>query len=191
MANAVWVMVPNYEGLYEVSDTGMVRGLDRQVKGKNERSKTVKGRVLSLKSNGQGYLKVTLCKNGDCCDHYVHRLVLAAFKPNTFQKCCGNHLNGVKHDNRIENLDWATPSENAQHAYDNELNLNSGAGHMFAVGVVDNQIGAEFPTIKEWADARGINYSTARNILSGYSSKKGINRTLIIKLEPKDKKKNK
>lgn len=66
----------------------------------------------------EGYKQVHLCKNNKTVNKKVHRLVAEAFIPNPTQKSQVNHINGNKTDNRLINLEWVSPSENAQHAYD-------------------------------------------------------------------------
>jgi len=87
-----------------------------------------KGNVYSYKRNTKirlrqnidkvGYPAVSLSKDGIYKRHNVHRLVAKAFLPNPDNKPCVNHKNSVRHDNRVENLEWATYSENNQHAKD-------------------------------------------------------------------------
>ena len=109
----VWKPVPGYEGLYEVSDQGRVRSLDRYV----QCSGPVKGAYVSLKKgrllrpgpSNYGHLSVVL---GRRQTRMVHDLVLRAFvgAPPTKRECC--HNNGDPADNRLENLRWGTRSEN-------------------------------------------------------------------------------
>lgn len=74
----------------------------------------------------RGYLSVPLRKNGVSHTQRVHRLVLNAFKENTENKECGNHKDGIKINNNIDNLEWVTKSENTFHAYSMGLMDKSG-----------------------------------------------------------------
>jgi hypothetical protein len=82
---------------------------------------TVKDCQLFPFVHKSGYLHITLYNNGVqlSCKH--HRLMAESFIPNPENKKCVNHKNGMKTDDRLENLEWATHSENTQHAYDNGL----------------------------------------------------------------------
>lgn len=72
---------------------------------------------LSPKKNRYGYLVVCLRKHNKNYHKMIHRLVATAFIPNPENKPQVNHKNGIKTDNRVENLEWATPSENVSHSY--------------------------------------------------------------------------
>ncbi len=76
------------------------------------------GELRKLKSgmNNGGYLHVVLTINKKRYNKYVHRLIAQAFIPNPENKPCVNHINGIKTDNRVENLEWATQLENHIHA---------------------------------------------------------------------------
>ena len=119
-----WKSIKDFEGKYEVSNTGKVRGLDRfvfSVKGGNNKAK-IKGRLLNPYKNAHGYLKVKLSngrKNGKLVS--VHRLVAIHFIKNPEEKPDINHLDGDKENNFPENLEWCTKKENLTHAKKNNL----------------------------------------------------------------------
>lgn len=120
MNKEIWKPIKNYEGWYEVSNLGRVRSLDRLVifnkkakKGAKERF--YKGKIKSLKYHN-GYAMVNLLKNKDLNVVYVHRLVAETFLPRIAGKNEVNHKNGIKSDNRVENLEWCTRLENNLHA---------------------------------------------------------------------------
>ena len=106
MKKEYWKPVADYEGLYEVSNWGRARSLDRWVKGRNGSVRLCKGRILKLKTNNQGYLLVTLCKNGKGKTFTVHRLVAEAFLPNTDNLPEVNHKDENKLNNNVDNLEW-------------------------------------------------------------------------------------
>ena len=104
----IWKPIPEYSGYkYEVSNLGNVRNL--------------KGHILKPFLIHQGYLVVALCSEGKKRNVRVNRLVAEHFVPNPQNKTEVNHINGIKTDNRAENLEWATKSENMIHAYNAEL----------------------------------------------------------------------
>lgn len=117
MSEERWVPVIGYEGCYEVSDHGSVRSLDRVVKSHHHGSRRAKCRLMKIFPDTIGYLCIRLSREGDRKNHLVHRLVARAFIgvcPDGLQV---NHINGRKYDNRVENLEYVTRSENMLHAY--------------------------------------------------------------------------
>ena len=110
--------VPGYEGLYSVSADGRVWSEPREIPHSYSRAIQVGGKWLALGRNPQGYPIVQLLRSCKYENKVVHRLVAQAWIP----KEDGNgewvnHKNGVKHDNRVDNLEWVTPSQNSVHAY--------------------------------------------------------------------------
>lgn len=118
----VWADVAGYEGLYKVSNDGVVMSLDRQIVERNTNRKiNRKGKILK-QCITDGYYVVGLGLNGVINTHRVHRLVALAFVAGRSEKnCVTNHKNGKKLDNRAENLEWCTVSHNLKHAYDTGL----------------------------------------------------------------------
>lgn len=103
-----WRDVPGYEGLYEVSNLGEIRSLDRMVTMKNGVTRITHGTVLTQgkynsKSNYRG---VTLCANGVPKKHSVHRIVASAFIPNPDNLPEINHKDEDKQNNCVDNLEW-------------------------------------------------------------------------------------
>lgn len=108
--------VPGYEGWYQVNTLGEVRSVDRYVTCKNGSFKLQKGSYLRP-SKCNGYLYVNLIKDGkDSHNHWIHRLVARTFIPNPDNKPSVNHIDGDKYNNVVDNLEWATYSEQQIHA---------------------------------------------------------------------------
>ena len=117
----IWVNVLGYESFYEVSNLGNVKTLGNNKFGI---SRIMKNTLRN------GYCTVTLRKNNIQKIFRVHRLVAEAFIPNPNKKPQVNHINGVKSDNRVVNLEWNTASENMTHASNNNLlNIIKGKKH--------------------------------------------------------------
>lgn len=123
MENEEWKDVVGYEGLYQVSNLGNVRMLEHY-------TPYVKGSVMKIPAKNlyigwsNGYRTVWLCKNKIRKLKKVHRLVAEAFIPNPENKPCIDHINTIRHDNRIENLRWATYKENGNNEI-TKINLSN------------------------------------------------------------------
>lgn len=123
MNKEIWKPVINYEDSYEVSSLGKVRSIDRYVPIFNGR-RFSKGKIKDFKYDKDGYCIVHLYKNQKCNSSYVHRLVAKAFIPNPENKPQVNHIDGIKTNNKSENLEWCTGLENSQHSW-KYLNRNN------------------------------------------------------------------
>lgn len=113
-----WKPIVGYEGLYEVSDSGDVRSVDRVEKSDVWNLRTRKGRLLRKQTKRSGYDSVNLYKGGHMKTYLVHRLVASAFVPNPNPGLTEvNHKNGNRTDNAASNLEWITHSENVAHSF--------------------------------------------------------------------------
>ena len=109
----------NYEDEYLIDELGNIVTIPSEnAKNKNQYNfyYVIKGKV-----DAHGYIRVTLTKDGKAKQYLVHRLVAQHFVPNPDNLPQVNHINGIKADNRAQNLEWVTAKENKQHAYKNNL----------------------------------------------------------------------
>lgn len=118
-----WKPIAGYEGLYEVSDSGRVRSLDRYIKTdiRHVTKRLQKGRILIQHRKRNGYYTVDLSKDGKVKTHTVHSLVADAFLPPDEARKCINHIDGDKTNNNVCNLERVTYSENRLHAFNTGL----------------------------------------------------------------------
>lgn len=99
----VWKDIEGYIGKYQVSNLGHVKSIDYRHTGKEQ---------ILRPGLGNGYLTVALYRDGKPKTHCVHKLVAMAFIPNPDSRTCIDHLNGIRTDNRADNLRWCTHKEN-------------------------------------------------------------------------------
>lgn len=109
----IWKDVVGYEGLYEVSNLGRVRSLDRETEDTLGRKRKWKGQILNptISNNGKGYLRVRLSEDGKRTDFRVHRLVAEAFIQNPDNKTDVGFKELDKSNVSAENLYWTTHSD--------------------------------------------------------------------------------
>lgn len=146
--------IQEYEGFYQISNLGRVKSLARKTFA-NVNNFTVKeDKIMKLTVNIFGYITIQLA-NGTKKLHFVHRLIAAAFISNPENKPFVNHIDGVKANNNIENLEWVTKSENELHAYKTGLKVGKtnmkgviNENHYKSKKVVQSDL--EGNKIKEW-----------------------------------------
>ena len=111
----IWKDIINYDGLYQVSNTGYIKSLDG-LSWNGYSWFTKKGRILKAQNVGKGYLAVGLSNGNGSKRKYVHRLVAEAFISNSENKPNVNHIDGNKKNNTSDNLEWVTQQENINHS---------------------------------------------------------------------------
>lgn len=114
----IWKDIAGYEGLYQVSNIGNVKSLERLEINSLGRKRTVKSKIMNQNKNGR-YARIQLSKGNVRKKFSVHRLVAIAFLDKEEGKDYVNHIDGNKHNNKSTNLEWVTPKENAEHALEN------------------------------------------------------------------------
>jgi hypothetical protein len=160
----IWKDIVGYESLYQISNLGRVKSIA------NGKDLIMNGTV------NKGYIRVVLSKDSKPKLHFVHRLVLYAFATNPKNKKTINHINGLKADNRLDNLEWATHTENNQHAIQNGLNNNKGGKCHLSKIVLNTQTGIFYDCIKDAAKTTNFNLHSVYNQVSGIIK----NRTNLI-----------
>lgn len=171
----IWKDIPEYEGSYKVSNKGRVKSFISTFNG-SERN-IVKEKILKPAVGRDGYLKVRLTHcNKTLHSLFIHRLVLIAFKGYDKERLFVNHINGNKQDNRLENLEWVTPSENMKHAY--RIGLEKPCDNGFKKRVImmkDGNIAKEYVSIREMCRKENLDRRSVLRTLSGkYSHHHGF-----------------
>lgn len=111
-----YLSINGYEGLYEINNVGIVRGVNRIKDCKKAGSQKVVGVILKPKKQKNGYVVFVLCKNAKHKTFLAHRLVAKHFIPNLENKPCVNHKDLDKTNNHVSNLEWCTYQENMNHS---------------------------------------------------------------------------
>lgn len=108
-----WKEIKGYENLYQVSNLGRVRSLDRiTVSGRGNGDRLIKGRILVGGVTNKYHFVLLTQLDGTKKNYYRHRLVAEAFIPNPDNKPCVDHIDGNPNNNALDNLRWVTASEN-------------------------------------------------------------------------------
>ncbi len=162
--NEFWSPIKGYDELYEVSNWGRIKSLEKVILYSNGRRYLYEEKILKLNPSN-GYRTISLVKDKVKLTNMVHRLVAGAFKQNPLNKTFVNHEDGDRSNNYYMNLSWSTPSENQLHSY-NVLGHkavrgeNNGASklkekdislirHLYSTGISQGRVGLMFGVCQE------------------------------------------
>lgn len=136
-----------------------------------------KNKFMSKNIKNTGYLQVNLYKDGKLKTKLIHRLVADAYinNPNKLKQV--NHINGIKDDNRVENLEWVSAKQNTIHAWETGLCKNSKrqrqkAKETHSKVVLDMQYGIFYNSVKDASICLGMYYPMLKNMLNGATKNK-------------------
>lgn len=157
----VWKDIEDYEGLYQVSNLGRARSLERV----DSNGHRLKGKVLAYNLSVAGYLNVCLCRDGKAERKLVHRLVATAFldNPDNFPQV--NHKDENKENNRVENLEWCDSKYNANYGSRNERVAKANERPIYVVTSSGHRY--YFSGIKKAAELLGLDRRTVSRCLRG------------------------
>lgn len=143
----IWKDIPEYEELYEISNLGRVKSKTRKTKfGRGW--KVYEGQILKPQEDKDGYFKISLSKDGKKRRFFIHRLVMMSFVDNSLNLPVVNHIDGNKQNNKLNNLEWVTRSENDLHAFRIGLRVPSSGGTDKTVEKIDPLTGEVVDTFQ-------------------------------------------
>lgn len=151
MENEIWKDIEGYEGLYQVSNLGRVKSLERKVSTINNGTKCLKHideSILKPIKISNGYITINLYINGIRKKHFVHRLVANAFIPNPNNYSQVNHKDENKENNSVDNLEWCTSKYNMNFGTRNQRASNSLTNGKLSKKVFQYNLNGEL--VNEW-----------------------------------------
>jgi hypothetical protein len=169
MSQEIFKDIEGFEGRFQISSSGNVRGVDRVVLAGRYYRKTLSKKIKTSLDKG-GYVRVNFNLKGKTKSYRIHRLVAEAFIPNPENKPQVNHINGIKADNRLENLEWCTCIENIHHAYKIGIRVST-KGSSFARINSETVLNLDYG-IRDAANSAYYSHSHLRNMLIGRQKNK-------------------
>ena len=149
-----WKDVPSFIGILQASNMGRIKRLSRYRNFKGNSKVLMPEKILSNSISNYGYYKISISINNKVHHLSAHRLIAEAFIPNPNSKHQVNHINGIKTDNRVENLEWVSLTENMRHAKINGLLAVQPKGETNKLSKKLYQYDLNGNLIKEWIGIR-------------------------------------
>lgn len=186
-----WIDIKGYEGYYKVSNLGRVKSVERLISYNHSISgyitRTFPEKILYPRAAKNGYMKVTLSTQDKGAKKFtIHRLVAEAFIENPEDKPTVNHKDGNKENNKVDNLEWSTISENIKHAYNSNLMKSYDKGRDSIRKKIDmfdlqGNLIKTFDSIKEACEELSLTRNRLKQRLEGRNYKE--NENYIVKLK--------
>ena len=168
-----WKLIKELDNNYEVSNFGRIRSVFKVIKKSDNTVYTRKPKMIKCQLR-DGYERVRLCIDNVRITKNVHRLVAKYFIENPYNLPQVNHINAIKSDNRVENLEWCTGSENMKHAIKNGLRKTA-IGKNKPKMVLDINSGIYYKSLREASIIKNINYSGLQHQMNGkVSNRSGL-----------------
>jgi hypothetical protein len=164
----IWRDIEGYEGIYQVSNLGNVKSLERL----SMQNHLLKEKILKPRKITDGYLSVSLCKNNKVKQFSIHRLVATAFISNSSNKPYINHIDCDPSNNNVDNLEWVTQKENLQYASKLKRMNNDKKIPIIAINLTTKEE-TYFNSQTEAAEQLNLSVGNINNILKGKYKKTG------------------
>lgn len=175
MENEIWKPVKGYENLYEVSNNGAVKTLPRTIEVSCHKNFTrlhpISAKLKIPRIGKNGYMTVALIRENKTYNTYLHRIIGEAFIKKPDGSNVINHKNGIKTDNRLDNLEWVTSSINNQHAIDTRLRKPAKACIDESIALKINEMKAQKYSNEKVAKILGLSEYSVAQFANGKSYK--------------------
>lgn len=183
-----WREVKEYEGYYQVSDTGLIRSVDRHIVFSDGRERDYKGINLHIKNDKSGYPIVKLNRHGKNTRYFVHRLVAIAFLPNPLNLPQINHKDENHANNKVDNLEWCDGKYNVRYSLAVKVKQYDKNGNYLrtwdCMQDIQQELGIATPNIIQCCKRKA---KTAGGFCWNYESDGCFSNELILSDEEKEK----